>query len=120
MPEPPRRRWIQLHLSTAIVLTLTAGWLVILNLQPQIPGAAGPEYGFPFSCACYANGYPYKGGPVEFFNFGYNNFFLRTAGGIYTLVLTELIWNIAIAGLILASLAFGLEYLARRKRVLHE
>ena len=111
-------RWFQLHLTTVIALTLTAGLLVILNLQPQ--GAIGPNYGFPFQCACYANGYPYEGGPLEFSNYGYNNFFVKKDGGFYTLDLTELIWNIAIAAFILVTIAWGLEYLARRKPVPRE
>ena len=120
MSDPTRRRWFQLHLSTVIVLTLTAGLLVILNLQPHIPGAVGPSFGFPFHCASYANGYPYEGGPVEFSNFGFKYFSLRTAGGIYGLLLSEMMCNVAIAVLILGSIAYGLEYVARRKRVQHE
>lgn len=36
MTHPPRRRWFQLHLSTLIALTLTAGALLWSNVRPVI------------------------------------------------------------------------------------
>jgi hypothetical protein len=34
MPEPKRRRWLQLHLSTCIVLMFVAGGLLWANTRP--------------------------------------------------------------------------------------
>ncbi|HLX60541.1 MAG TPA: hypothetical protein VKX17_04580 [Planctomycetota bacterium] len=67
MPEAPRRKRFQIHLSTAIVLMFVAGGLMWANTRPRIGttdeysaflrvyhGEVKCErYGFPFTIACF-------------------------------------------------------------------
>ena len=51
MPNPPRRPFFQIHLSTAIVLMFTAGALVWANVTKQwvlVLSNAGWAFGWPF------------------------------------------------------------------------
>ncbi|HYG76361.1 MAG TPA: hypothetical protein VEK08_15255 [Planctomycetota bacterium] len=56
-PQPTRRRWFQIHLSTVVALTLTAGAILFLNMEKRasqwwdgLTPFAGTVYGWPFNC----------------------------------------------------------------------
>ncbi len=56
MSDPPSRRWFQIHLSTALILTITAGALMggnmVLRRQPEIElyPLGGRQNAFVYSC----------------------------------------------------------------------
>ena len=49
MPNPPRRPFFQIHLSTAIVLMFSAGALIWINTHARMP----------YKCCIYDYGWPF-------------------------------------------------------------
>ena len=98
-PEPAEkpRRWFQFHLSTAVVLMFVAAGLIWANAE-RTKFSLGEQI-------CYFRGWPYtfdgniQADVIHDF-FRWNN----------------VVWNIAIALLILGAVAFVCEWTARRKR----
>jgi len=104
MSDKPRRFW-QIHLSTALILSLCAGAILALNLHRDAVAAGLYYHGWPFRC--------YQSKTLEF-SFGgdapeYN---VVMPDGVSR---NELFLNICVAALLLATVGIVAEYLIRRR-----
>jgi|SRR5579862_1468022 len=91
MAEVPRRKWLQVHLSTAVVLMFAAGGLIWANTIAEVDGGAR-YYGWPFIIYAHQGSRP----PL----------YLRMNEGVD---FAHVLWNSAISASILFAVWFVCE-----------
>jgi hypothetical protein len=99
-----KRRWFQIHLSTAIVLTFVSGGLLLLNLRPDLRLSAErnkyASYGWPMALMtrngegvicfrCSENEYCDPMRTSAFLRYAALDFIACTSGLLFVLVLCE-------------------------------
>ena len=103
MGETKKRRWFQIHLSTAVVLMITAGVLMWANLREQRGGTKcrPHEWGF------------YYGWPISLFESLGSDI---TCESDHTERQVQMVVNILVSFAILAAVGFTCEWWARRRK----
>jgi hypothetical protein len=101
----PKRRFWQIHLSTAILLVFVAASLSYVNTTPHRKKIQmGPEYSFELD---------QQGWPFEIYDW---EFSFGTASAIHRIpIIRKMIFNVLITGLILLPTASLAEWLIRRR-----
>ena len=119
---PKKRSWFQVHLSTAVVLMITAGVLMLANLRP--PKIV--DYDQFLTLSFYSSGWPFrelntfeqKGSPnlrelLEIEDLRQELLSLRNTSRFSSL--PTMLANVAVALAILTAVAMGCEWWVRRR-----